>query len=276
MPQNAARRRETPPRDSDPGAHVRTFDTFKSLVLKPNGAALAPSASRYESSSRLSDAVAADPHAIGFIGLPYVRHAKALAVAESAGADAIVPTGFTVGTEDYPLSRRLYFYVPATQSNRLMRDFIQFTLSEAGQAVVEDTGLVSQRIRIEQPRPRPDAPANFRELTAGAERLSVTLRFDTKTGRLDNKGLQDIERLVEFMARNRDREILLLGFTDAGSDPAAALALSRSRAAAIGQMLSARGLYPAVVEGFGGALPVASNATASGRRKNRRVEVWIR
>ncbi|NLO81402.1 MAG: phosphate ABC transporter substrate-binding protein [Xanthomonadaceae bacterium] len=86
-----------------------TFETFKSLVLKPHGAQLTPSAHRIESSSELSDRVAQDPGAIGFIGLPYVRRAKVLAINESEQALAIVPTHFTVATEDYPLSRRLYF-----------------------------------------------------------------------------------------------------------------------------------------------------------------------
>ena len=57
-----------------------TFDTFKSLVL--GSANLASSARRFEDSSALSDAVANDANGIGFIGLPYVRSAKAIAVAE--------------------------------------------------------------------------------------------------------------------------------------------------------------------------------------------------
>lgn len=253
-----------------------TYDTFKSLVLKPSEASLRGDAARYESSTELSDRVAADPAAIGFIGLPYVRDAKALAVAESPDTDAIVPTEFTVGTEDYPLSRRLFFHVPANQPNRLMRDFVQFTLSDAGQQVVETVGLISQRIRVEKPRPHPDAPARFTETTRGAQRLSVTLRFDSESGRLDNKGLQDIERIIEFMKQHRQNELLLLGFSDDTGSAMADLALSQARADAVAQMLSARGLYAGAVEGFGSSLPIASNDSDAGRQKNRRVEVWMR
>lgn len=252
-----------------------TFDTFKSLVLKANGVALSAAAQRFESSTELSDAVAADPNGIGFIGLPYVRNAKALGIAESADTQPVVPTEFTVSTEDYPLSRRLFFYVPANTDNRTIRDFVEFTLSDAGQAVVEQVGLVSQRVRLERPRPRADAPARFTELTAGAQRLSVTFRFAPQSDRLDNKSMRDIERVVEFMKQHRERELLLLGFTDAG-DVASSLALSRGRAKTVAQMLMARGLYPAAVEGFGAVLPVASNDTVAGRQKNRRVEVWVR
>src|SRR5271156_6450376 len=55
-----------------------TFDTFKSLVLGTGS--MAASAQRFEDSTKLSDAVASDVNGIGFIGLPYVRSAKALAV----------------------------------------------------------------------------------------------------------------------------------------------------------------------------------------------------
>ena len=93
-----------------------TFDTFKSLVL--GSANLASSARRFEDSSALSDAVANDANGIGFIGLPYVRSAKAIAVAET-GAMPMLPNRFTVATEDYPLSRRLYLYTPGHAAEQI-------------------------------------------------------------------------------------------------------------------------------------------------------------
>ena len=51
-----------------------TYDTFKSLVL--GGKPLAAGAQRIGGSKALSDAVAADSNAIGFIGLPYIQSAK--------------------------------------------------------------------------------------------------------------------------------------------------------------------------------------------------------
>ena len=253
-----------------------TYDTFKSLVLEPNDASLDSGALRYESSTELSDKVASDLNSIGFIGLPYVRNAKALGVAESSETPAIVPTEFTVGTEDYPLSRRLYFHVPANNDSRIMRDFVQFTLSDAGQQVVESAGLISHRIRAEHSRPHAGAPARFLEVTRDAQRLSVTLRFNEGSMHLDNKGLQDIERIVDYMKQHRDRDLLLLGFSGASGDAMGDLDLSRAQASQVAQMLIARGLYPARTEGFGATLPVASNDSQPGRAKNRRVEIWIR
>lgn len=251
-----------------------TFDTFKSLVLEANDAALAAHAQRFESSTELSDRVAADPNGIGFIGLPYVRNTKALGIAESGATLPIVPTEFTVSTEDYPLSRRLYFYMPGGASADV-REFVKFTLSDAGQAVVARAGLVAQLVRTEPVRPREDAPARFHELTRGAERLSVTLRFLPDGGRLDNKGARDIERVVRYMMEHRDRKLMLLGFVDAAANDTGAQSLSLARARMVEQMFAARGVFPAVVEGLGAVLPVAANDSAAGRQKNRRVEVWL-
>ena len=51
-------------------------------MLRLRGKPLASSAHRFESSEGLSDAVSHDPHGIGFIGLPYVRQAKAVAIVD--------------------------------------------------------------------------------------------------------------------------------------------------------------------------------------------------
>jgi phosphate transport system substrate-binding protein len=72
-------------------------------------------------------------------GLPYVLAAKALAVSD--GAEPIPPDPFTIATEDYPLSRRLYLYTPANASKEVER-FIEFALGEAGQKIVEQNGFV--------------------------------------------------------------------------------------------------------------------------------------
>jgi len=72
-----------------------TFDSFKTLVL--GNKQLAASARRFEDSIALSDAVARDPNGIGFIGLPYIRDAKAVAISEG-NATPLLPNSLTVGT----------------------------------------------------------------------------------------------------------------------------------------------------------------------------------
>lgn len=252
-----------------------TYDTFKSLVLEPHEKKIAGDARRYESSSELSDNVAAAPNAIGFIGPPYVRNTKALGIAEAQGTLPIVPTTFTVGTEDYPLSRRLYFYAPAKPASRELSEFVAFVSTERGQEVVKEIGLVSQNIYAEKPRLTPGLPEDYVAIARNAERLSVNFRFEPASYRLDTKGQRDLARLIDFLERQPSRQPVLLGFTDSFGDEAANVALSQERAKAVEMQLQAHGVFPRMVKGFGPAIPVASNDSEAGRNKNRRVEVWV-
>ncbi len=251
-----------------------TYDTFKSLVLA--GKPLSAAAKRFENSDELSDAVANDPNGIGFIGLPFVHSAKPLAVSEK-GTRALLPTKLTVATEDYSLSRRLYLYTPATPANQLTRPFIDFVLSKQGQDLVAENGFVAQNIAKESQAVAEDAPADYKKLTQNAERLSLDFRFQAGQSLQDNKAQVDMDRVVSmiFDQGATGQKILLLGFADSVGSNASNQALSLNRARIIESELVRRGLKPAVVRGFGSELPVASNDTADGREKNRRVEIWI-
>jgi len=256
--------------------HSGTYDTFKSLVLERIKASLIPNARRFESSTDLSDLVANDPTAIGFIGLPYVRYAKVLAIAESDETLAILPTSFTVSTEDYPLSRRLFFYTPPKGGNPLAAELAQYALGSEGQSMVEKIGFISQNIRSEKPEPSPAFPAEYLELTRDAERLSLNFRFQLGSDQFDNKAQRDLQRLVDHLAQNRRQRVLLLGFTDSSGSAEVNQQLSHRRAVTLETALQVRGIDPAVVRGFGPAIAIASNDSEAGRNKNRRVEVWVR
>jgi phosphate transport system substrate-binding protein len=255
-----------------------TWDTFRALVLRD--APLAPGAYRYEDSGRLAAAVAADPGAVGFVGLPFVGECKALKIGD-AGARPLRPTSFTVRTEDYLLTRRLYLYTPVAPSNPWVSKFVNFALSAEGQAVVEAAGFFGQELRRSptagEAEDRSDAPPEYRRLTAGAERLAVNFRFETGSNALDTKAQRDIGRLVERLASSGSgRGVALIGFADAVGEEELNLRLSRERAQAVAEELRSEGVEPATVTGFGEALPVADNESDEGRRRNRRVEVWVR
>ncbi len=252
-----------------------TYDTFKSLVL--GGKNLAPSAQRFEDSNALSNAVANDPNGIGFIGLPYIRRAKALAVSEK-GARPLLATPLTVATEDYPLSRRLYLYTPSNPSNPFTRKFVEFALSKQGQDVVGDTGFIAQNIIPQNQQVTREAPFDYRQLTAGAQRLSLNFRFRAGKSDLDNKAIVDVDRVATFVAdlRYSGEKILLFGFADGTETPKLNKELSLIRAKTVETQFVERGLKPGIVRGLGADLPVASNDTEEGRERNRRVEIWLR
>ncbi|PKF62627.1 cell envelope biogenesis protein OmpA [Psychromonas sp. psych-6C06] len=251
-----------------------TWDTFNSLVLKANKKQLAKSSQRFESSSELSDSVAEDMAAIGFIGLPYVNNSKALAIAESQESAVIYPTRFTVSTEDYALSRRLYMYTPSSD-NQMAQKFSQFVISASGQSVVEQVGLVSQNIKLEDAYTVKNAPQSYNNYAEVASRLSVNFRFESGSNEFDNKAKRDIKRLVDYLTEHRGRRIVLMGFSDSLGDPKMNISLSLVRASKLEKELNAYGLNVTAVEGFGEKLPIASNKSALGRSKNRRVEVWV-
>jgi len=252
-----------------------TWDSFKSMVLDPSGVTLAMTAKRFESSTELSDSVAKDEGGIGFIGLPYVRRAKLLAISTTKTSKAILPTHFTVSTEDYPLSRRLYFYLPQKNINAEAEEFVEFSATERGQSIVEDIGLVSQNIKTGQPFSNNFYPDEMRSLTARSQRLSINFRFKDGSDELDTKGISDLDRLVKYVETNAPKRVQLFGFSDTEGDKAQNMELSLRRAKVVEQHLIARGIYPLVARGMGEEAPLASSKTEEGRRMNRRVEVWI-
>ncbi len=252
-----------------------TYDTFKSLVL--TGAPLTTSAHRFEDSNALSAAIAGDPNSIGFIGLPFVHNAKAIAVSEK-GISALRPTRLTIATEDYSLSRRLYLYTPAVAPTRFTQKFVEFALSKEGQDVVAANGFIAQNVEREKQAVSDEAPDEYKELTRKAERLSLDFRFQPGKAAQDNKAEADLDRIVSLIAdrSSAGAKILLFGFADSTGAPEVNEALSLDRAKVIEDQLVQRGVKPAAVRGFGAALPVASNDTDDGREKNRRVEIWIK
>jgi phosphate transport system substrate-binding protein len=252
-----------------------TFDTFKELILSPNAKVLANNSQRFESSEQLSDAVSQDPQGIGFIGLPYIRQAKAVAISDGESRP-MLPTQTLLATEDYPLSRRLFFYRPPNINNPWADALVQFSLSAKGQKIVEQNGFVPQTINAMTVQPSPNMPQSYRELAEQGKRLSVNFRFKQGSASLDNKALLDISRLQEYLAKqSQPQNIALVGFGDPKVDATHAQLLSKWRAHVVRRELNKGHLIISKIIGVGADLPVANNLADDGRIKNRRVEVWI-
>src|SRR5215510_5259283 len=252
-----------------------TFDSFQALVLGDKQ--LVASALRFEDSIALSEAVAHDRNGIGFIGLPYVRDAKAIAISEG-NSSPLLPNSLTVGTEDYLLSRRLYLYTTSTSQNPWTKKFIEFALSSEGQRIVGESGFIAQTVKAESSAIAAKAPAEYKRLTERAERLSLNLRFRRGGKDLDNKARLDLDRVVNFISdlKFTGQNILLFGFADDGIGNEINLELSKERAQLVAEQFKRRGLTPFVVTGFGDSIPVASSLTEEGKEKNRRVELWLK
>jgi phosphate transport system substrate-binding protein len=250
-----------------------TYDTFMSLVL--GSRKLASSAARIEDSRQLVEKVVADLDAIGFVGMPYADGSKAIAISDK-GTRPLMPSRLTVATEDYSLSRRLYLYTPSNMSPDVRR-FIEFALGRQGQDVVADSGFVSQNVNAERFAPPPGTP-EYTRMTSGAQRLTLNFRFRAGSSELDNKALVDLDRVVSFISdlRYSGKDVMLFGFADSTGRDAANETLSKDRARTVSGQFEQRGLKAGGVTGFGSGNPIASNDTAEGREKNRRVEIWVK
>ena len=253
-----------------------TWETFKELVLNRNGQPLSSTAQRFESSEQLSDAVSHDPQAIGFIGLPYIREAKAVAIVDGA-SQPMLPLTSLIASEDYPLSRRLFLYLPPATNNPWAKALVAFTQSPQGQAIVGQNGFVAQSVQADNVMPGAHMPEQYQALTREAQRLSVNFRFEEGSASLDNKARQDLLRVVDYLSAHGklDKQVTLVGFGDAKDDSQRAQLLSRLRAMAVRRELVKSGVVLREIQGYGAQMPVAANTEDEGRLKNRRVEVWV-
>ena len=253
-----------------------TYDTFKELVLRLRGKPLAATAKRFESSEALSDAVSQDPQGIGFIGLPYVRQAKAVAIVDG-DSQPMLPLNSLIATEDYPLSRRLFFYLPPSGHNPWAKALVDFTQSSKGQAIVAASGFIAQQVQAMSVEPRSSMPEDYQAIAREAQRLTVNFRFEEGSASLDNKARQDLQRVVAYLKGHDklDRQVTLVGFCDAKDDPQRAALLSKLRGMAVRRELVKNGVVLRDIRGFGAQMPVAANTADEGRIKNRRVEVWV-
>ncbi|MEM9778566.1 MAG: phosphate ABC transporter substrate-binding/OmpA family protein [Pseudomonadota bacterium] len=276
-----------------------TGEAFSALVLDPAEARLSPGITILESDAAVSDSVARDPLAIGFTSFSNQRGARALSILGECGIQT-PPTPFTIKTEEYPLTQRLYLYRKDSPLPEPAEAFLGFVGSESAQGIIARAGFVDQGISsvsvnnmglrfVASLLPGDvdvdiDALRGMTEDLVAAERLSITLRFDEGSTRLDARAEKDVQRLAEMIRDGRfeNKEVLLVGFTDSAGPAAVNASLSQSRAEQVADTLidqlpvdlAERDMIRAL--GYGEMSPLACNDTATDRQINRRVEVWTR
>lgn len=275
-----------------------TGEQFDFLLLRPQGFSLRGDAKETDSDAEISRAVAADPFAIGFTSFVHQENAKPLAIEGVCGLQ-IPATEFSIKTEEYPLTRRLYAYTAERDDPHHVKGFLEFAKSNAAQAAVRQSGFIDHSIStasvdtqglrfasaIVANRNANGLPELQRMVTdmLSSDRLSTTFRFLTGSSRLDTRATADIVRLAEELhrAQNAGKIVQLIGFTDSIGDPVLNKQLSEQRALQIRDALleASPTLEDKVkfsVAGYGEVSPLGCNETNQGRRINRRVEVWLK
>ena len=104
------------------------------------------------------------------------------------------------------------------------------------------------------------------------------LSFATGSSDLSEGQYASLARLAAYLLANPDKTVALVGHTDSEGSIAGNIALSKRRAASVLERLVSVYDVPRrqmEAEGVGYLSPRASNLTAEGRVKNRRVEVIL-
>jgi len=111
-----------------------TFEAFNEMALDKEK--VRPDALMQASNQGIATTVANTPLAIGYVGLGYLSSkVKALKV------DGVTPSNETVLSKEYGLARPLYMYTNG-EPKGVIREFVDFILSEEGQKLVEEIGFV--------------------------------------------------------------------------------------------------------------------------------------
>lgn len=121
-------------------------------------------------------------------------------------------------------------------------------------------------------------PSNAQEtynLSPGKKITLTDAAFQTGSAKLDISQKQVFTRLVEFLAKRDRLNIEIGGHADNQGGETANAALSLARAESVRSFLVENGISPNRIrtKGYGSQFPIADNATAEGRTKNRRVEI---
>ena len=286
-----------------PEANLVTLEVFCSSIMGNTDPAKCAdgfprlAAPRFAVLEDIPDAVAANPAGIGFIDLSMKRSARPVAIGTECGT-GVEPSIFRIKADEYPLARRLYLYTaPGRAPAPAAKDFLQFALGPLGQAAVASAGfadllpgkadpdygndrLDNARDTLDGGRTRVRAPdlKAFEGAIAGADRVSITFRFQAGTDELDSRAIADIARLATLMQSPayKDAAVSLIGFSSTTGDYVENRVLSRERANAVRDRLMAAGVQNVAAAGVGPMAAVSCNLDSSTGPLNQRVEVWIR
>ncbi len=107
--------------------------------------------------------------------------------------------------------------------------------------------------------------------------MASDILFESGSSALTKGSIDDLEKMGDIIAKYSDDRIRIYGYTDSVGGKAYNEELSLRRADAVKRVLVGRGVQEKQITalGMGEAEPVASNDSATGRKKNRRVVLNI-
>ena len=115
-----------------------TYSDWKELAMDKLD--YAPSSQKMAGNEQIVSEVAKNPNGIGYVGLAYI-HAPGIKVIP---VDGETPSKESVLSKKYPYARPTFYYTNGEPSGEAAK-FVDFTLSDEGQKIVEKVGFVPIR-----------------------------------------------------------------------------------------------------------------------------------
>lgn len=131
------------------------------------------------------------------------------------------------------------------------------------------------------PKLQPPPPPQTTVVITAEDRRTVdeairNLQFETGKSNIKASSYPSLDRVAAILV-NKNFSLKLAGHTDNVGSDVSNMKLSKDRAEAVKTYLVSKGANPSRIEatGYGESQPIASNKTAAGRAKNRRVEFTL-
>jgi len=248
----------------------------------------------------LASVLDSDPSAIAAVSLSKLDGLSPTRLEGTCGILS-VPSDFALRTSEYPYVQNVYAVYRNESNSPEVARLIETLVDPAFQALINEqtsfVGLTGAAQPADQQGLRfqsallsddteitlEDVRTTFKQLQ-NADRLPISLRFESGSANLDQRGQEDLARLVDLFGRGQlaNQTIILMGFTDAIGAANANRLLAEQRADAVANLLRASShegsldTVSIVAVGAGEVSPILCNDTDYGRTLNRRVEVWVR
>ena len=104
------------------------------------------------------------------------------------------------------------------------------------------------------------------------------INFVSGSNKIQNTSNRDLETIYNLLIQAEQTKVSLIGHTDSSGSDRVNIPLSKSRAQAVANYLTNRGISASrvqLVDGKGSNNPIASNSNSRGRAQNRRVQITL-
>ncbi len=227
----------------------------KVLAAADVNAEFAPDTRYVETSQELVAAVAADPGAIGYVGVAWATDAvEVLAIAPGPGQPALEPNAATIGAGSYPIYRPLIFYT-RQQLDRDALGFLRFVLGERGQRIVAEQGFVPVGAQAEDALPRLDEAVDLPDVHV------TRLRFDSAVTELSSDQRTTLTSLAAVLSESAAR-VVIVGYSES------------ERASSVLELLLAEGVAASRME-VRSAASESPSEDLDRRAERRQVDVYV-